>query len=69
MAEHSFGHRTLEIIFILSRLCTFTEQLVLSLRFGGEESPGNKEHQAPEIGGRGNLTDSAAENNRLASVR
>lgn len=36
---------------------------------GGEESPGNLEHQAPEIGGRGNLTDSATENYRRASAR
>ena len=44
---------------------TFALQLVLSLRLGGEESPGNKERQTPEIGGWGNLTESAAENYRL----
>ncbi len=31
---------------------------------GGEESPDNTEHQAPETGGRGNPAERATENNR-----
>ena len=40
-----------------SRLCR-------SAHIGGEESPDNTEHQALEIGGRGNPAERATENNR-----